>query len=87
MPKGKMSDKSNPKFWNRLYRQQADSAFEDTTEKVGLKGTGYGFGVAVGNYDRNSFADLFVSDYGSAVFYYNNGDETFTYVDAMFGVK
>ena len=78
MPKGKMPDKSNPKFWNRLYRQKADGSFEDVTEKAGVKGTGYGFGVAVGDYDKDGFADLFVTHYGGAVLYRNNGDGTFT---------
>ncbi|MDQ3132404.1 MAG: CRTAC1 family protein [Acidobacteriota bacterium] len=78
MPKGKMPDKSDPKFWNRLYRQKSDGKFEDVTEKAGVKGAGYGFGVAVGDYDRDGFADLFVTHYGGAVLYRNNGDGTFT---------
>ncbi|MBA3599924.1 MAG: CRTAC1 family protein, partial [Acidobacteria bacterium] len=86
MPKGKMPDKSNPKFWNRLYRQKADGSFEDVTEKAGVKGTGYGFGVAVGDYDRNGFADLFVTHYGGAVLYRNNGDGTFTDLTKKLGI-
>ena len=87
MPKGKMPDKSNPKFWNRLYRQRADGTFEDTTEKAGVKGVGYGFGVAVGDFDRDGFADLFVTNYGGAVLYRNNGNGTFTDVGAKLGVN
>lgn len=86
MPKGKMPDKSNPKFWNRLYRQMADGTFEDRTEKAGVKGIGYGFGVAVGDYDRDGFADLFVTHYGGVAFYRNNGNGTFTDATAKLGI-
>jgi hypothetical protein len=85
-PKAVMPDKTNSKFWNRLYRQKADGTFEDTTEKAGVKGTGYGFGVAVGDYDRDGFADLFVTHYGGAVFYRNNGNGTFSDVTKKLGV-
>ncbi len=67
MPKGKMPDKSDAKFWNRLYRQKPDGTFEDVTEKAGVKGEGYSFGVAVGDIDRDGFADLFVTFYGGAI--------------------
>ncbi len=87
MPKGKTPDKSNAKFWNRLYRQKADGTFKDATERAGVKGTGYGFGVAVGDYDRDGFADLFVTHYGGAVFYRNNGNGTFTDVTKKLGVN
>ncbi len=86
MPKGKMPDKSNPKFWNRLYRQKADGTFEDQTEKAGVKGIGYGFGIAVGDYDKDGFADLLVTHYGGATLYKNNGDGTFSDVTKKLGV-
>ncbi len=86
MPKGKMPDKTNSKFWNRLYRQKADGTFEDTTEKAGVKGAGYGFGVAVGDYDKDGFADLFVTHYDGAVFYRNNGNGTFSDVTKKIGI-
>ncbi len=38
MRKGKLAEKASAKFWNRLYRQKADGAFEDATEKAGVKG-------------------------------------------------
>ena len=37
-------DKSNPKYWNRLYRNNGDETFTDVTEKAGVKGLGYGMG-------------------------------------------
>src|SRR5262245_35031986 len=38
MPAGKRPDKSDPAFWNRLYRQTPDGRFVDVTEKAGLTG-------------------------------------------------
>src|SRR6266403_3489260 len=49
--KGTIPEKSGPKYWNRLFHQKTDGTFEDVTEKAGLQGTGYGMGVAVGDYD------------------------------------
>ena len=74
MPKGKMPEKTEPKFWNRLYHQKADGTFEDATEKSGLKGDGYSFGAAVGDFDRDGFEDLLVTKYGGANLFRNNGD-------------
>ena len=63
MPKGAMPDKSDPKFWNRLYHQKADGTFEDVTERAGLKGEGFSMGVATGDYDNDGFVDLYVTGY------------------------
>ena len=71
-------DKSEQAFWNRLYRNNHDGTFTDVTEHAGLRGVGYGMGVAVGDYDNDGFADLFVTNYGSVQLYHNNGNGTFT---------
>src|ERR1700716_3178678 len=50
MPEGKSPDKSERRFWNRLYHQNPDGTFTDVTEKAGLTGrpqNPYGMGVAV----------------------------------------
>lgn len=77
MPREAKPDKTDKKFWNRLYRQKKDGAFEDVTEKAGVKGAGYSFGTAVGDVDRDGFADLLVTHYGGATLYRNKGDGTF----------
>lgn len=87
MPNGKMPEKTEPKFWNRLYRQLKDGTFEDITEKAGVQGEGYGFGVAVGDYDRDGFADLFVTRYGGATLYKNKGNGTFENVTKRLGIN
>jgi hypothetical protein len=76
-PDGKPLDKSDPKFWNRLYRNNRDGTFTDVTEKSGLRGSGYGMGVAAADYDNDGFTDLLVTTYGGAYLYHNNGDGTF----------
>jgi hypothetical protein len=70
-----------------LYRNNGDGTFTDVTEKAGLGGEGhYGQGVAVGDYDNDGFPDLYVTGYGRAILYHNNGDGTFTDVTAKAGV-
>ena len=85
-PKGTIPQKTGPKYWNRLYHQKADGTFEDVTEKAGLQGTGYGMGVAVGDYDNDGYEDLYVTAYGGNKLYHNNGDGTFSDLTAKAGV-
>jgi len=85
-PNGFIPEKTGPKYWNRLYHQKPDGTFEDVTEKAGLKGAGYGMGVAVGDYDNDGFEDLFVTGYGGNHLYHNNGNGTFTDVTDKAGV-
>jgi enediyne biosynthesis protein E4 len=85
-PKGTIPQKTGPKYWNRLYHQKADGTFEDATEKAGLTGTGYGMGVAVGDYDNDGFEDLYVTAYAGNKLYHNNGNGTFSDVTEKAGV-
>jgi hypothetical protein len=82
-------DRHDPKYWNRLYRQNKDGSFTDVTERAGLNNAGdgnYGMGVAVGDYDNDGYPDLYVTSYGKNILYHNNGDGTFTDVTAKAGV-
>jgi hypothetical protein len=78
----------DPAYWNRLYRQNRDGSFTDVTAAAGLTGVGndYGMGVAVGDYNNDGFADLYVTGYGRNTLYRNRGDGTFTDVTAEAGV-
>jgi len=90
MPEGKPPDKSDRRFWNRLYHQNADGTFTDMTEKAGLTGmpqNHYGMGVAVGDYDNDGFEDIYVTNYDGNTLYHNNGDGTFTDVTKRAGVS
>ena len=86
MPKDAIPQKTGPEYWNRLYHQKNDGTFEDVTERAGLQGTGYGQGVAVGDYDNDGYEDLYVTAYGGNKLYHNNGDGTFTDVTEKAGV-
>ena len=85
-PKGTVPQKTGSQYWNRLYHQKPDGTFEDVTERAGLQGAGYGFGVAVGDYDNDGFEDLYVTAYGGNKLYHNNGNGTFTDVTQKAGV-
>jgi len=80
-------DKSSPEYWNRLFRNNRDGTFTDVTEKAGVKGKGYGMGVAAGDYDNDGFPDLLVTNYGTCILYHNNGDGTFTDVTARSAIR
>jgi enediyne biosynthesis protein E4 len=70
-----------------LYHNNGDGTFTDVTEKAGVGGEGhYGQGVAVGDFDNDGYPDLYVTGYGRAVLYHNNGNGTFTDVTAKAGV-
>ena len=79
-------DKSGPEYWNRLYRNNRDGTLTDVTERAGVKGSGYGMGVAVGDYDNDGYPDLYVTSYGESTLYHNNRNGTFTDVSAKSGV-
>ena len=55
---------------NHLYRNNHDGTFTDVTEKAGLRHTGWGQGVCVGDYDNDGFEDLYVTYYGKNVLYH-----------------
>src|SRR6185295_8345420 len=86
MPEGKSPDKSDARYWNRLYRNNRDGTFKDVTEAAGVRGHSYGMGVAVGDYDNDGRPDLYVTNLGRNTLYHNNGDGTFTDVTEKAGV-
>ncbi|MGC0771959.1 MAG: CRTAC1 family protein [Candidatus Acidiferrum sp.] len=76
----------NPPLRNALYKNNRDGTFTDVTEKAGVAGGGFGQGVAVGDYDRDGFPDLYVTQYGRSILYHNNGDGTFSDVTEKAGI-
>ena len=86
MPAGAKPDKTDPRFWNRLYRNKGDGTFTDVTESSGLRGDGYGMGVAAADFNNDGHTDLFVTSLGRNTLYRNNGDGTFRDVTEAAGV-
>lgn len=79
-------EKTDARYWNRLYRNNGDGTFTDVTEKAGVKGVGYSMGVAAGDYDNDGWVDLYVSGVNRNQLLHNNGDGTFTDVTEKAGV-
>ena len=79
-------EKTDPSYWNRLYRNNGDGTFTDVTEKAGVKGIGYSMGVAAADYDNDGFVDLYVAGVNHNQLLHNNGDGTFSDVTEKAGV-
>ncbi len=78
--------KESPKYWNRLFRNNPDGSFTDVTEKAGVKGEGYGMGVAAGDYDNDGWPDIFLANVTRNQLYHNNRNGTFTDVTDKAGL-
>jgi len=59
--------------------------FHNTTHDSGAGDTGYGMGVAAGDYDNDGDLDLYVTNYARDTLLRNEGDGTFTDITAEAG--
>ncbi len=76
---------------DRLLRNdsQADGTawrFTDVTRDAAIRASGYGMGVATGDFDNDGWLDLYVTNYGANQLWRNRGDGTFVEVTAAAGV-
>ncbi|HXM33752.1 MAG TPA: VCBS repeat-containing protein, partial [Pyrinomonadaceae bacterium] len=70
----------------RLYHNNHDGMFTDVSAKSGLNFCGWGYGVAVGDYDNDGWEDVYITGFHGSALYRNNHDGTFTDVTAKAGV-
>ena len=71
---------------NRLFRNRGDGTFEDVTKKSDSGGPWYSMGVTVGDFNNDSYPDIYVSNYGPNVLLRNNGNGSFTDITKEAGV-
>lgn len=69
-----------------LYHNNHDGTFTDVSAKAGFRRCGWGFGVAVGDYDNDGWEDVYITYLDGGALYHNNRDGTFTDVTAKAGV-
>jgi len=70
----------------KLYRNNHDGTFTDVSARSGLKFCGWGYGVAIGDYDNDGWEDVYITGFKGSALYRNNHDGTFTDVTAKAGV-
>ena len=71
----------------KLYRNNRNGTFTEVTKAAGLDIEMYGIGAAVGDYDNDGNADLFVTCYGQCRLFHNNGNGTFTEATKSAGLE
>jgi hypothetical protein len=80
-------EKDDPRFWNRLYRQEEDGTFRDVTRRAGVRGEGYSMSASAADFDDDGWTDLYVTGVNRNILYHNEGNGTFTDVTARAGVS
>lgn len=71
---------------NRLSRN-LNGSFVDVSAAASYHDTGFGQGIAVGDYNDDGFPDLFDANIGRNRLYRNNGDGTFTDISDSAGLR
>ncbi len=69
-----------------LFENDGMGRFTDVSAAAGVNYAGFGMGVDVGDYNRDGWPDLYITNLFANVLYRNNGDGTFTNVAPDLGV-
>ncbi|HEV2246959.1 MAG TPA: CRTAC1 family protein [Terriglobia bacterium] len=80
-------EKNDPKYFNRLYRNEGSMKFTDVTSAAGVAGAGYSMGAAAADYDNDGHVDLFVAGVNRNILYHNLGNGRFEDVSEKAGIK
>jgi hypothetical protein len=80
-------DKSEPDYWNRLYRNLGDGKFSDVTAATGIQGTTFAMGVATGDIDNDGWPDVYVTGWERNALYRNEAGKSFREITATAGVE
>jgi hypothetical protein len=86
-----MTDRAtDPPPTHQMYHNNRDGTFTDVTREVGLDQSGFGLGVAIGDFDNDGFDDLAVTYLGRIALYHNeagpDGKRRFVDVTARSGL-
>ncbi len=71
------ADSADKSHAAQLYKNRGDGKFENVADKAGVAFRGYGQGVAVGDFDGDGHADIYVAGFDTAALFRNKGDGTF----------
>ncbi len=79
--------KTSDRYSNRLFRNDGGFEFTDVTDRVGLRGEAFAFGVAVADYDNDGDQDIFVGGLHRNFLYRNERGENFSDVTQTAGIS
>ena len=83
---GDLAKREEGSVGNVLFENQGDGSFRNVTERSRVGDRNYGMGAAIGDFDRDGFDDIYVTNVGPNVLYRNRGDGTFDDVSQSAGV-
>lgn len=83
---GSLYEDEAGKWHNELYFNQQNGTFARASNANGAGDTGYGMGVATGDYDNDGDIDLYITNVGPNVLLANDGTGSFRDVSAVAGV-
>ena len=83
---GFLQDKDPNLHRNELYLNEGDATFQRSEQQDDHADSGYGMGVATGDYDNDGDIDIYVTNLGENVLLQNDGYGIFTDVTTFAGV-